>query len=364
MKIKEIIAALEALAPPVYQESYDNSGLLVGDANAETDKVLIALDCIEAVVEEAVSKGAGLIVAHHPIVFSGLKRLTGKNYIERTVIKAIQNNIAIYAIHTNLDNVLQGVNAKISLQLGLENLQIMDPMPARLYKLVTFIPQALSAAVTQAMFTAGAGHIGNYADCSFTLEGTGSFRAMPGTAPFVGEQGKRHYEPENRVEVIVPEHNKSAVIAAMLKAHPYEEVAYDLYKLENKNQQLGAGMVGELKEPMTETAFLQFAKDALQTDCIRHTQLLQKPVKRVALCGGSGSFLLDKAVSAGADVFITGDFKYHQFFDADGKIVIADVGHFESEQFTIDLLADYLMEKFPTFAVLKTEVNTNPIGYI
>lgn len=364
MKISEIIHALEILAPPVYQENYDNSGLLVGDSSTEITSALVTLDCTEAVVDEAIAKGAGLIVAHHPIIFGGLKKLTGQNYVARTVAKAIANGIAIYAIHTNLDNVLAGVNAKIGERLGLQNLQILSPMPNVLYKLVTFVPQALTAAVVQAMFTAGAGHIGNYADCSFTHAGTGSFRALPGTTPFVGSEGKRHYEPEDRVEVIVPLGKKQAVIQALLKTHPYEEVAYDLYKLENTNTQLGAGMVGDLEQPMAEIDFLYAVKEKLQTACIRHTKKLGKPVRRVAFCGGSGGFLLKNAIAAQAEVFITGDFKYHEFFDAEEKIVIADVGHFESEQFTIDLLADYLTEKFPTFATLKTEVNTNPIAYI
>jgi dinuclear metal center YbgI/SA1388 family protein len=338
--------------------------LLVGEPNGEVSKVLVCLDCIEAVVEEAIEKGAEMIVAHHPIVFGGLKSLTGKTYIERVVMKALRNNIAIYAIHTNLDNVQAGVNKKIGERLALQNLSILTPMQQSLYKLVTFVPSNKTDMVMQALFTAGAGHIGNYADCSFTHEGVGSFRGLEGTNPFVGETGKRHFEKENKVEVIVPKHLKSKVIDALLQAHPYEEVAYDLYKLENTNQQLGAGMVGELANEMSEEDFLQFVKKSLSTDCIRHTALLNKPVKRVAYCGGSGSFLLNDAVAAGADLFITGDFKYHQFFDADKKLVIADVGHFESEQFTIDLLADYLIEKFPTFAVLKTEVNTNPIAYI
>lgn len=364
MKIAEIISVLENLAPPTYQESYDNSGLLVGDAAVETDAALVCLDCTEAIIDEAIARGANLVIAHHPIVFSGLKRLTGKNYIERTVIKAIQNNIAIYAIHTNLDNVVAGVNQKIGAQLGLKNQRILRPEANRLFKLVTFIPNSHTPNVLQALFNAGAGHIGKYADCSFVLSGEGSFRATEGAKPFVGEHGKRHIEPENRVEVIVPVHKKSAVIAALLAAHPYEEVAYDLYALENKNQNSGAGRIGELAQPMAEADFLAFLKTAIQTNCIRHTRLLGKPISRVAFCGGSGSFLLQDAIAAKADVFITGDFKYHQFFDADNKIVIADVGHFESEQFTIDLLADFLNEKIPIFATLKTEVNTNPIAYL
>jgi dinuclear metal center YbgI/SA1388 family protein len=364
MKIAELIAVLEDFAPPAYQENYDNSGLLVGSANSEITRALVCLDCTEAVIDEAITRGANVIIAHHPIIFSGLKQLTGKNYIERTVIKAIQNSIAIYAIHTNLDNVLAGVNQKIGAQLGLKNLRILRPEANRLFKLVTFVPVSHTPNVLQALFNAGAGHIGKYADCSFVVPGEGSFRATEGTKPFVGEHGKRHIEPENRVEVIVPVHKKSVVVKALLAAHPYEEVAYDLYALENKNQNSGAGRIGELAKPMAEADFLGFLKTALKTNCIRHTRLLGKPISRVAFCGGSGSFLLQDAITGHADVFITGDFKYHQFFDADEKIVIADVGHFESEQFTIDLLADFLNEKIPIFATLKTEVNTNPIAYL
>ena len=364
MKVKDIITVLEQLAPPIYQEGYDNSGLLVGEPESEIENVLVCLDCIESVVDEAIAKNAGLIVAHHPIVFSGLKRLTGKNYIERVVMKALRNNIAIYAIHTNLDNVMAGVNRKIGEKLGLVDLSILSPLSDKLYKLVTYVPTAKTDAVMQALFTAGAGSIGNYSDCSFTHQGTGSFKAGSNTNPHVGERGKRHFEEENKIEVVVPTHLKNKAIRAMLEAHPYEEVAYDLYKLENVNQTLGAGMVGNLPKEVNEIDFLKGLKHQLNTACVRHTALLGKAIKRVAFCGGSGSFLLPQAIASGADVFITGDFKYHQFFDADEKIVIADVGHFESEQFTIDLLADYLMEKFPTFAVLKTEMNTNPIAYI
>jgi dinuclear metal center YbgI/SA1388 family protein len=364
MKIAEIISILENLAPPAYQESYDNSGLLVGDAAAETDAALVCLDCTEAIIDEAIARGANLVIAHHPIVFSGLKRLTGKNYIERTVIKAIQNNIAIYAIHTNLDNVLAGVNQKIADRLGLQNVQILKPISASLYKLVTFVPLAQTPKVLQALFNAGAGQIGKYADCSFVHAGEGTFRATAGTNPFVGEQDKRHTEAENRIEVIVPIHKKAEVTAALMAAHPYEEVAYDLYHLANNNQNLGAGMVGELPSSIAEIDFLKSLKVTLNTQIVRHTTLLNTPIKRIAICGGSGSFLLEDAIAAKADVFITGDFKYHQFFDADNKIVIADVGHFESEQFTIDLLVDFLKEKLPIFATLKTEVNTNPIAYL
>lgn len=363
MVIKDIVSRLERLAPPIYQEGYDNSGLLVGNANAKVSKAIVCLDCIEEVVDEAIREKAGLIVAHHPIVFSGLKRLNGKNYIERVVMKAIKHDIAIYAIHTNLDNMQNGVNQKIAEKLGVENPRVLAPKSEVLFKLVTYSPKSCTEAVLQAMFEAGAGQIGNYDECSFAQEGTGTYRAGDGANPYKGEKHKRHHEPEDRVEVLVPLHAKNQIIEAMLAAHLYEEVAYDLHKLENEHDTLGAGMIGSLPKEMSEIDFLQHVKTALQTDCIRHTAKLGKPVKTVAFCGGSGSFLLGHAINAKADAFITGDFKYHQFFDADGKIMIADVGHFESEQFTIDLITDYLMEKFPTFAVLKTGVNTNPIAY-
>jgi dinuclear metal center YbgI/SA1388 family protein len=363
LKIKDLIKVLELWAPPAYQESYDNSRLIVGNPNDEVEKCIVALDCVEDVVDEAIEVGAQIIVAHHPIVFGGLKSFTGKNYIERTVMKAIKNDIAIYAIHTNLDNVHSGVNYKIASRLGLQNVEILDPKNGLLRKLVTFVPVAQSEKVLNALFQAGAGFIGKYSECSFSLTGTGTFKAGEGANPHVGEIDERHHEQEQRVEVIYPVIYEGSILNALIESHPYEEVAYDLYQIQNKNALVGSGMVGELEESMDERAFMDHVKKNLNTDCIRHTKLLGKKVKRVAFCGGSGSFLLGKAQSAKADVFITGDFKYHQFFDAEDKLVILDVGHFESEQFTIDLIAEKLQENFPTFAVLKTEIDTNPISY-
>ena len=363
MKIKEIIAALENWAPKGYQESYDNSGLIVGNAQSEVTKCLVSLDCIESVVDEAIEKGAELIVSHHPIVFSGLKSLTGKTYVERVIIKAIQNNIAIYAIHTNLDNVSTGVNYKIGEKLKLKNLRVLAPKKGLLKKLVTFVPVADTEEVKNALFEAGAGHIGNYSECSFQTEGQGNFKAGPEAEPFLGEPETRHHEKEVRLEVVLTADKASSVIQALNSSHPYEEVAYDLYTLENAVQTIGSGMIGELEVPLKENAFLAHVKENINTDCIRHTAFTNKEVKTVAFCGGSGSFLLGQAIGHKADAFITGDFKYHEFFDADGKLMILDVGHFESEQFTIDLITEKIQEKFPIFAVLKTGIDTNPISY-
>ena len=363
VKVKDLTNFLEKWAPSVYQESYDNSKLIVGNPNTKVEKCILCLDCIEAVVDEAIEKNAQLIIAHHPIVFSGLKSLTGRNYIERVIIKAIKNDIAIYALHTNLDNVSSGVNYKIAERLGLKNLKVLQPKSGLLNKVVAFVPKAHSEEILKVMFNAGGGSIGDYDECSFNTNGMGTFKAGADANPFVGEVGKRHQEDETRIEIIVPQHLLNPVVSAMKNAHPYEEVAYDIYPLLNKHKQVGSGMVGELEQPMGESEFLDFVKKNLKTDVIRHTQLLEKEIKKVAFCGGAGSFLLGNAIGVKADVFITGDFKYHQFFDADKKLVILDVGHFESEQFTIDLIAEKLMENFPTFAVLKTEVNTNPISY-
>jgi len=363
LKIKEITNYLESIAPLSYQESYDNSGLLVGNHNDEVSKILITLDTTEEIIDEAIKTGADLIISHHPIIFSGLKKLNGRNYIERTIIKAIKNNIAIYAIHTNLDNVEVGVNNKICQKIGLENCNILDAKSDELLKLVTFIPLEHKEKVSSAIFEAGAGHIGNYDCCSYNIEGEGSFRALENTNPYVGEKGKIHYEKEVRFETILPIYLKNKVLNALLKSHPYEEVAYDIYPLQNKLNTVGAGMIGELPNEMSDEEFLNHLKKALNLEIIKHTKFLNNKIKKVAICGGSGSFLLNKAILHNADIFITGDMKYHLFFDAENQIVIADIGHYESEIFTKDLIFDFLTKKFPKFAIQISKVNTNPIKY-
>lgn len=362
-QLKEITRFLEEFAPLALQESYDNAGLILGDASAEVDTVLVTLDVTEAVIDEAISKKAQLIVAHHPIVFSGLKKITGKNYVERSLIKAIKNNIAIYAAHTNLDSVTGGVNGKICEKLGLVDCRILQPAGGQLKKLVTFVPTKSIERVREAVFNAGAGNIGNYDYCGFNIEGSGSFRGNESSDPFVGEKGQVHYEKEIRFETIFPAYHQYKIIAALLESHPYEEVAYDIYPLDNKLDTTGMGMIGHMPQPIFEEEFLQQLKDTFNTGVIKHTALRNKPVERVAVCGGAGSFLLQAAIAGGADFFVSGDFKYHQFFDAEGKTVIADIGHFESEQFTKELFYELLTKKFPKFAVRLSEVGTNPVCY-
>ena len=364
MQVKDIIAIMERLAPLNYQEGYDNCGLQVGDAAAPITGILLTLDVTEAVVDEAMRRGCNMIVAHHPLIFGGLKRLTGRNYVERTILKAIKNDIAIYAAHTNLDNMRHGVNARIAEKLGLVNTRILAPMGNTLCKLYTYAPANIADRVRDAMFAAGAGAVGNYSECSFNTTGTGTFRPGSDANPAIGTAGgEREQVEEVKIEVLVEKHAERAVLEAMRRSHVYEEVAYELIPLANANQQIGAGMVGELPQPMNGTDFLAHVKQAMKTDCIRHTALLIEPVKRVALCGGAGSFLLKDAISAGAQFFITGDFKYHQFFDAGGKIVIADIGHYESEQFTTELFAEALGAQLPAARILLSETPTNPVFY-
>ena len=365
MTVKDIIQQLEAVAPPKYQEGYDNAGLITGQMTQTLTGVMLCLDSTEAVLDEAIANNCNLVVAHHPIVFGGLKRFNGRNYVERVVIKAIQHNIAIYAIHTNLDNMLyQGVNSMIGRKLGLQNLRILDPKRGTLRKLYTYVPVADADKLRNALFGAGAGHVGQYEECSFNTLGAGTFKAGDAANPYVGEKGQRHTEAEFKIEVLYPVHLEGRIMAALRAAHPYEEIAYEIISIENANQEIGAGMVGQLPKPVKTATFLKQLKENMQTSCVRHTQVLKPEVQTIAFCGGAGSFLLDKAIAAQADVFITGDYKYHQFFDADNQIVIADIGHFESEQFTIELLYEIITVKFPTFAVFKTTVNTNPVIYL
>ncbi len=363
MILKNIIYEIEKFAPLTYQESYDNCGLLTGNIDQEITGAILCLDCTEAIVEEAIQKKCNLIIAHHPIIFSGLKKLNGNNYVERTVIKAIQNNIAIYACHTNLDNVKLGVNKKIADKLGLINTQILAPKKSLLKKIVTFVPASHLVQIQESLFSAGAGNIGNYDSCSFILEGTGSFRGNESSNPFVGEKGKLSLEKETRLELIFENIYESQIISALKQNHPYEEVAYDIYQLENSYQNIGSGMIGELEKPMPEIEFLEHLKSVFMLKLIKHTPLLNKSVKKVALCGGSGSFLLKNAINSKSDIYISSDFKYHEFFDAENQILIADIGHYESEQFTPKIFYEIISNKFPTFALYLTETNTNPVNY-
>ena len=361
MKVKDVTNYLETIAPLQLQEEYDNAGLIIGDGNDRIIGVLICLDVTDEVLNEAINSKCNLIIAHHPLIFSGIKKINDSSYPSSCVYKAIQNGINIYAIHTNLDNVPQGVNGKIADILNLNSREILKPLN-NLLKLAVYVPNNHLCSVRDAVFEAGGGHVGLYSNCSFSSEGMGTFLPNDGAAPFSGKLNELSTEKEQKLETILPNFKLNEVIAAMKLSHPYEEVAYDVYPLLNASS-FGSGLVGNLDNDVSEIEFLTQLKKKFHISSIRHTQLLDKKIKRVAVCGGSGSFLLPSAISKNADIFITSDFKYHQFFDANNQILVADIGHYESEQFTIDLIGDILMKKFTNFAIRLTSVNTNPINY-
>jgi len=364
MKIREITDFLEEIAPLHYQESYDNSGLIIGDLENKVDDVLITLDCTEEVIDEAISNNCNLIISHHPIIFSPLKKINGKNYVERVIVKAIKHDISIYAIHTNLDNVYNGVNSKIAEKLGLKNCKILRPNSKLIKQLVVYCPSSHSESLKQSLLECGAGEFRNYDNCSFSVVGKGTFRPKEGSNPFFGNIDNTETVSEERLEFFYNIKDENALLECLFKNHPYEQVAYQIYSLDNICSEIGSGMIGELEDEIECDKFLALIKKKMKTDCIRHTSLIRNKIKYVAVCGGSGSFLLEEAKKKNADIFISSDFKYHEFFDADGKIIIADIGHFESEQFTKELICDMLSKKFTKFAVQLSKVNTNPINYL
>ncbi|MGB1307855.1 MAG: Nif3-like dinuclear metal center hexameric protein [Oceanihabitans sp.] len=363
MIVQDVIKHIEELSPLAYAEDFDNVGLLVGNKNQPITGVLVTLDTLEEVVDEAIAKNCNLIVSFHPIIFKGLKKITGSNYVERVVLKAIKHDIAIYAMHTALDNAWQGVNHIICQQLELQNKSILIPQANSIKKLTTFVPINQAEKVRKALFKAGAGNIGNYSNCSFNVAGTGTYLGNADSNPTVGEKGNLETEPETQITVTFAKHTQSQVLQALIKAHPYEEVAYQVITLENNNQHIGMGMLGELDKPMQEVEFLKFLKLKMNTACIKHTKLLNKPIQKIAVLGGSGSFAIAAAKKAGADVFVTSDLKYHDFFTAENRILLADIGHYESEQFTKNSLVAHLTKKITNFAVVLSKTNTNPVQY-
>lgn len=363
MKVKDVIQLLDEFAPLSYSEDFDNTGLLVGDAQATVSGILVTLDTLEAVVDEAISENCNMIVSFHPIIFSGLKKLTGKTYVERVVQKAIKHDINIFAIHTALDNAWNGVNAMICKKLNLINRKILIEKEASIKKLLTFVPVDNAPTVREALFNAGAGEIGNYSNCSFTLEGKGSFNGNEDSNPTIGNKGETHFEKEMQIGVTYHKHKENRILQALFETHPYEEVAYEISTLDNKNQQLGMGMIGELSSETSEKEFLKFIKKTMQTGCVRHSKLQNKKIKKVAVLGGSGSFAIKAAKAAGADAYVTADLKYHDFFTAENDILLCDIGHYESEQYTKELLVSFLTKKISNFAIVLSQINTNPISY-
>ena len=364
MLLKNLTSFLDSAIPLSFQEGYDNAGLQVGSPDREISSALITLDVTEEVLNEAGYSGCDVIISHHPLIFTGIKQLTGKTITEKILLKAIKQDVAIYSAHTNLDVLENGVSRKMADKMGLKNIRVLAPLKNRLLKLVTFVPEEHLEKVREAVFSEGAGVIGAYDKCSFSASGTGSFRAGENTEPYTGEKGKLHFEKEVRFETILFSHMKTRVIKALVEAHPYEEVAYDLYTLDNENISSGMGCTGEFSEPVSEKEFLKMLGTVFSAKGIRYSNPTGKEIKKVALCGGAGGSLIHDAIASGAGAFVSADIRYHSFFEAGNKILLADIGHFESEKFSVEILYDLIIKKFPTFAVRFSEVNTNPINYL
>ncbi len=364
MKIKEIVSALDRFAPLPLQDGFDNAGLQIGLTEAEATGALLCLDVTEAVLDEAIALGCNLVISHHPLIFKGYKSITGKDYVERCILKAIRNDMVLYAAHTNLDNAKGGVNYKIAEKIGIKHLQVLEPKRNSLLKLVTFVPTEQAERVRKALFAAGCGNIGGYDSCSYNLKGEGTFRAGENTHPFCGSIGELHREEEVRIETILPSYKKGEVVRALLSAHPYEEPAFDLYPLENEWTQAGAGIVGELETPETELEFLKRIKKIFEVECVKHNRLTGREIQKVALCGGAGAFLIPQAICSGADIFITGEIKYHDYFGHEDEILLAEIGHYESEQYTKEIFYSIIRDLFPNFALHLSKINTNPIKYL
>jgi dinuclear metal center YbgI/SA1388 family protein len=364
LSVKEICSFLDKAIPLSYQANYDNAGVQIFSGDRETESALLSIDITGEVLEEAVSLGCGLIITHHPLIFFPIRKITGKSETERIIIKAIKNNISVYSAHTNLDSAPSGVSWKMAEKLSLKNIKVLAPMKNRLMKLVTWVPESHIEKVRSALFGAGAGVIGNYDRCSFNATGYGTYRGNESTRPFAGQTGTEHHEEEIRLETILQTHMKDDVVKALLSSHPYEEVAYDIFMLENEFNAAGEGCVGELDNEMTELDLLLKLSEVFGSKGIRHSPLLKRSVKRVAMCGGAGSAYIGDAIRSGADVYITGDVKYHDFGAVAGEILLADIGHFESEKFSTEIIYDLIIKKFPTFALRFSEKNTNPINYL
>ena len=364
MRLKEITQYLDSEIPLLFQEDYDNAGLQIGDPEKEITGALLTLDVTEAVLDEAIESKADLIISHHPLIFKGIKSLSGISFTERIIMRAVRQDIAIYSAHTNLDVMNYGVSRKMAEKLNLKNVSVLVPLKEKLLKLVTYIPESHLDTVRNAIFTAGAGNIGNYDSCGYVSQGTGSFRGGEGTKPFVGKKGKLHFETELRFETVLFSHLKNKVIKALIDNHPYEEAAYDIYQLENSNIDFGMGCTGELKETMTEKKFLKLVSDIFCSEGLRYSKPTGRELKKIAMCGGAGASFLHAAILSGADAFITADVKYHNYFDADKRILLVDAGHFETEKFSTEILYNLIIKKFPKFAVRFSKTNTNPINYL
>ena len=362
---RDVIEIIEQFAPRDLAADWDNIGLQVGDPTREIKSILVTLDVTEDVLNEAISLGTGMIVSHHPLIFKPLKNIRSDNGIGKLIAKALQADILIYAAHTNADSCTKGVNYCLAKRIGLEDIKVLQQGDTKLYKFVVFVPIGHEAVVRDAMGEAGAGWLGAYSHCSFMTEGTGSFKPLAGANPYIGKQGQLEEVSEYRIESIVPETKLRGLVNKVLEVHPYEEVAYDIYPLENLNSHQGMGRIGKLPKPLTLGDLAKKIKDDLGCPWVLVSGPCEDYVQTVAVCGGSGADLMYLAKARRAEVLVTADVKYHQALAAkELGLSIIDAGHNATERVLIPELADYLRIELnkagKTVAVYESQINTNP----
>ena len=363
MIVKEVINYLDEFSPFCYAEEFDNVGLIIGDYTQKVNGILVTLDSTESVIDEAIKSKCNLIISFHPIIFNDIKSITTNTYVERVIHKSIKNNISIIAIHTSLDNSIKGVNSAICKKLDIKNYKILIPKERTIKKLTTYIPSENVAKLKSEIFKIGGGSLGKYDNCSFSYKGLGSFKGNKKSNPKIGNKLTYTEIEEVCVNITFLKHLEKEVVKALKENHPYEEIAYEINTLENSNQNIGMGMIGELASSMDENKFLSFLKKKMKSKLIKHSKKIGKKIAKIAVLGGSGSFAIENAINSGADAFVTSDLKYHDYFKAENKILLVDIGHYESEQYTKNLIFNFLTKKIPNFAIVLSKTNTNPIMY-
>lgn len=361
--LRTLLACIEQWAPFSWQESYDNAGLILGDPDRNVTEALVCFDVTPEVVDEAVRIGAGLIVSHHPAIFKGIKRINPASRLGYMIKQSLCHDIAWCALHTNLDNTLNGVNSYLCEQLGLKDVQPLAPLQDIYGKLQVYVPEAYAEKLRQALAEAGCGAGARYDACSYSSRGEGRFRAGSQAHPFSGQIGELHCEAECKIECLYPLHKTRQVLDVLRTNHPYEEPAFDLLPLRNEATGQGAGAIGNLQESMQETELLDKLKELTGTHCIRHSGFRGRKIRRIALCGGSGGSFIGNACARQADAYITGDLKYHDFADAGSGTWLVDIGHFESEKFAMELIFRFIRKNFPNFAVSISEQARNPVSF-
>lgn len=365
MTIKEVTQFLESRFPLYLQEDFDNCGVQCGNVNNEISGAMVCFEMTEKIIDEAISKNCNLVISHHPLILKrGITKIVPSDRVGAMICKALANNMVLYSMHTNIDSGEGGGNDVFAEKLGLSDVKVMAPVKGLYRKLVVNVPAEHSEKLKEALFKIGCGQQGNYQKCSYSTLGKGQFEPNGEAKPFIGTQNNLEKVEEERIEMIYPAYLQHAVIQAIYENHPYEEPAFDLFSLENTERKVGLGRIGELPEEMDCKEFFSYLKEKLNLEHLRYCGDEGKKIRRVAVCGGGGAGFIDTAIALNADAYVSGDFKYHDFFKSHSGTVLVDIGHYEGECFIKNIIFNLLKEKFTTFAVLSSEFENLNVKYI